>query len=87
MPCETITDNQGHVTMILCGRRRRQPCKFCHERPVEKLCDFPVAKGKTCDAGMCAVCATSIAHEVDYCLTHKNQKPGPQQTSLFGGER
>jgi hypothetical protein len=83
MACETITDSQGRVTMILCGRSRRQTCKFCHIGSVTKLCDYPVAKEKTCDAGMCANCAT-IAHEVDYCPTHKHQKPPAAQQSLFG---
>jgi hypothetical protein len=83
MPCETIRDANGNVTFILCGRRRHQPCKFCHERAVEKLCDYPVAKGKTCDAGMCAACATNIAPELDYCPTHKHQAPPPQR-NLFG---
>jgi hypothetical protein len=84
MACETIHDSQGRITMILCSRSRRQTCKFCHNGSVTKLCDFPVAKGKTCDAGMCASCATNIAHEVDYCPTHRHQKPPAAQQSLFG---
>ncbi len=83
MACETRYDDHGQVTMILCGRSRRQTCKFCGVQPVSKLCDFPVGKGKTCDAGMCTKCSTLIAHEVDYCPTHKNQKPSVQQASLF----
>ncbi len=83
MACETIQDDNGHV-IIFCGRSRRQRCKFCHQGFVAKLCDFPVAPGKTCDAGMCDQCATRVASEVDYCPIHKGQQPGPQQTSFFG---
>jgi succinate dehydrogenase/fumarate reductase-like Fe-S protein len=50
---------------------------------VSKLCDFPVAKGKTCDAGMCGSCATNIGPDQDYCPTHKDQKPAAQQGVLF----
>jgi predicted amidophosphoribosyltransferase len=82
MACETIRDAEGHVTAILCGRSRRQTCRFCHNGYVTKLCDFPVAKGKTCDAGMCEACATNVAHEVDYCPNHKHQQP--PQRNLFG---
>lgn len=83
MACEVHQDDQGPVTMILCGRDRRQRCKFCHDGYVTKLCDFPVGKDKTCDAGMCTRCATNIAHEVDYCPIHKNRKPAAAQGSLF----
>ncbi len=81
MPCEVIHDAQGNV-WILCSRKRRQQCKFCRRGYVSKLCDFPVATGKTCDAGMCDDCATRIGHEVDYCPNHRGQTP-PQQ-NLFG---
>jgi predicted amidophosphoribosyltransferase len=80
MACETVRDTEGHVTMILCGRSRRQTCKFCRNGSVTKLCDYPVAKGNT---GMCARCATNLAHEMDYCPTHKHQSPPPQR-NLFG---
>jgi hypothetical protein len=79
MTCEIVHDSQSGINIFVCGRSRRQTCKFCHQGYVSKLCDFPVAKGKTCDAGMCTKCATSIAHEVDYCPTHKHQAPPPQR--------
>jgi hypothetical protein len=85
MACEIRHDDHGRVTMILCGSSRCARCKFCNDGYVTRLCDFPVAKGKTCDAGMCARCATGIAHEVDYCPTHKNE--APPQGNLFGETR
>lgn len=68
-----------HVRM---SPARSKRCKFCTNGYVEKLCDFPVGpRDKTCDAGMCARCATSISHEVDYCPKHKQQEPA--QEKLF----
>jgi hypothetical protein len=85
MTCEVIQTERGQV-MILCNHARRQTCKFCRIQPVSRLCDFPVGKhGKTCDAGMCSKCATSIGPEIDYCPNHRDQKPAAEQASLFGG--
>ena len=79
MACEFFRDGSG-MTFIACNRSRVQPCKFCHNQPVAKLCDFPTGpKGKTCDAGMCAKCATSVGPDQDYCPTHKHQAPPPQR--------
>jgi len=80
MACETRFDDQGRVTMILCGRSRRQSCKFCSTGYVTKLCDFPtVGRSKTCDAGMCSKCATNVRLDLDYCPNHKHQAPPPQR--------
>ena len=74
MACEVIQDENGH-TIIFCNRTRRVICKFCGVRPVSKLCDFPTGPhGKTCNAMMCAQCATSISPNVDYCPIHRNLK-------------
>ncbi len=84
MACEVIQTKDGPiVTMILCRHGRRQMCKHCGRNPVSKLCDYPVAPGKTCDFPMCARCATNIAHEVDYCPKHKDVKPPAQQLDLL----
>jgi hypothetical protein len=85
MACEMIPGTDGHSTIICCSRSRRQTCKFCHKGYVTKLCDFPVSKGKTCDAGMCSACATRVGPDMDYCPTHKHE--APPQRNLFGGER
>jgi len=85
MPCRIIHDEQGNAIGHACVRGYRPgPCPICRNQPVTKLCDFPVGKGKTCDAKMCDRCATqvSIAVEagkvglvdtVDYCPKHKGQ--------------
>jgi hypothetical protein len=88
MVCEIIKDENGHIMTICCSRSRVETCKFCRIQPVSRLCDFPVGpRGKTCDAGMCDKCATRVAHEVDYCPSHRDQKPAAEQASLFGGTR
>jgi hypothetical protein len=85
MACEMLRDETGRVTAIICGTRtRRQRCRFCSTGYVEKLCDFPTAPGKTCDAGMCAKCATSVGIDLDYCPHHKHEQK-PAQGNLFAG--
>src|SRR5258707_12570960 len=86
MMCKPLRDEQGRVTAIICGgHARTQQCKFCHNQPVAKLCDFPVGPKKTCNAGMCARCATSVGNDLDYCPTHKHEER-PGQINLFGNE-
>lgn len=78
MGFEAIKDKDGNVIghAIICRSRARARCKFCGgERDVTKLCDFPVARGRTCDAGMCGKCATNIGANRDVCPTHKGLDP------------
>lgn len=35
------------------------------------LCDYPVGDGKTCDASLCASCASEVAPDLHYCPSHK----------------
>jgi hypothetical protein len=67
---------------VVCTKGRTQRCKFCGIGVVAKLCDFPVGPKKTCDAGMCAKCATSVGADLDYCPKHKNEER-PGQQNLF----
>jgi hypothetical protein len=83
-----VVDLGNGVTAWVRGTRRKKDiCRFCRNRYVTKLCDFPIPVGdvghkRTCDAGMCDQCATPIAHEVDYCPNHKSKRPAAQQTVL-----
>lgn len=47
MPC----DVKGN--MIICSRTKVKRCAYC-DRPPERLCDYRLANGKTCDTPMCA---------------------------------
>ena len=35
------------------------------------LCDWPIAKGKTCDRGICEECAPPVAPDLHYCKAHR----------------
>jgi hypothetical protein len=67
-----VADAQG-VYAIICTRGIRQNrCKYCG-RIGTKLCDFKLTAanaGKTCDAPMCARCASHREPDTDYCKPH-----------------
>lgn len=89
MPCEWLKGPDGSVIHINRGRGRgkAKTCPFCKRGRVEKLCDFPIGNGKTCDAEMCSQCATQRGHQdidlghgfkrlndtIDVCPLHKSQ--------------
>lgn len=78
MHCEVLRDKEGRPIGVVCGLRRapRRMCKFCQKDFVRKLCDFPTGTGgKTCDAGICDRCATTIGPDRDYCPNHRDAKP------------
>jgi len=69
--CRTITTAPG-VTIISCGRRRREPpCSVpgCTAEGTQ-LCDFKLTSGKTCDRRLCCGHATTISKNVDHCPAH-----------------
>jgi hypothetical protein len=70
--CEHINLGDGNFA-IVCGVRRgpRAKCSFCRRRPHEKLCDFDLGNGKTCDAKMCDSCSTKIGPDRDLCPAHR----------------
>ncbi len=78
MACEIITNKDGQVQMIICGRshRRAPDCHFCHLTST-KLCDHPVVgskSGKTCDLPICDRHATSVGPDRDFCPNHAAQR-------------
>ena len=63
--------NFGSIKGFLCGRGVRvRFCAFCRSSASEILCDFPLAKRKTCDKPLCRRCAINIAPNVDLCPDH-----------------
>ncbi len=82
MPCATIVFDGG--TGMICGSAV-VPCSQCG-RSADYLCDWPLGKGKTCDAPLCerhAISQGLIANqlrlfddppdpesEVHFCPTH-----------------
>lgn len=76
----------GETTFHICQRGvKRRRCSFCNTGWIDKLCDFPTKPGRTCSVGMCARCATSVGHELDYCPRHRGQKPAQGDLALFTG--
>ena len=69
MGCNTIRDDEGRVMAIICSRDSRDKCKDCG-RLCTKLCDFPLANGKTCDRKMCDDHSVNQSPEIDFCLIH-----------------
>ena len=90
MPCSWYKTADGTVIHVNHGRGggRKKKCPFCKREDVEKLCDFPVGNGKTCDAEICRRCSTTIGTQnleiaagftkmgetVDVCPIHRNQQ-------------
>jgi hypothetical protein len=56
------------------GKRRGNVCGICRERPGDKLCDYPLGGGKTCDRSLCAGCAVHSPPDTDFCPTHGKLK-------------
>jgi len=74
MPCERVTLPGGSMA-IICTRGRSRVAKVCQATAEchgsgTKLCDWPTAKGKTCDLRSCQEHAHNVGHEVDYCPAH-----------------
>lgn len=78
MPCQWVAIPGGGYAHVRTAPAKRKRCPFCTHGWVEKLCDFVVGPGdKTCDAGMCARCASPISRDVDFCPKHRGQIPTP----------
>jgi hypothetical protein len=68
MPCIHV----GNAIICTRGGRRLPKCRWCSCQST-KLCDFPLTgeeAGKTCDAPICDVHATSVGSNRDYCPPH-----------------
>lgn len=74
MGCEVKKDATGQVTRIVCSRTPTASCDFCRKRPGTQLCDYPTAKGKTCDKHICLSCtARPKGKDEDYCPDHRER--------------
>jgi hypothetical protein len=71
MPCEF----RGN--MVICSRGQKRPpkCSWCANVST-KLCDYPVSRGRTCDAPMCDAHAKKQGANLDTC-------PDPPQMRFF----
>ena len=79
MPGAWIKLPNGGFAHIRFAKTRMPKCDFC-DYPSTLLCDFPVREytalsgeiivTKTCDARICARCATPVGPDKDYCPGH-----------------
>jgi hypothetical protein len=71
--CDTLYSDDGKAIGIVCSRgRRRPPCSECG-RLATLLCDWKFTgrkAGKTCDAKLCAKCASEPAAGKHLCPPH-----------------
>jgi hypothetical protein len=45
-------------------------CSFCKRAEGDRLCDFDIGDGKTCDARVCGRCAKRVGPNLDHCPNH-----------------
>ena len=70
MPCYSLKDEHGQHVGWLHGRLG--PHCSCGG-VTEVLCDFPVGRGKTCDAKLCDHCSHRIGPDLHYCEAHHQE--------------
>lgn len=60
--------------MFICGPGMKDVpvCRVCGHI-ADKLCDYPVGKGKTCDSKLCIEHAVNIKGDLDYCPEHAQE--------------
>tara|TARA_B100000378_G_scaffold56148_1_gene41462 strand:- start:936 stop:1211 length:276 start_codon:yes stop_codon:yes gene_type:complete len=70
MTCDVVT-LPGGGRAIICSGRGRSKARCACGRPGTLLCDWKMGEArKTCDAPICALCATSPAPDKDLCPAH-----------------
>lgn len=69
MACRTTKFGDGF--MWICGPAMKNApvCRECGHL-AENLCDYPVGKGKTCDASICAEHSGVAGPDLHYCPPH-----------------
>lgn len=69
MSCETVKFPGGAA--IVCSRRPPR-CAWCSPaKPSAFLCDWKVAKGRTCDKAICSAHAKEVAKDKHLCPEHQ----------------
>lgn len=68
MTCKVVKTPE--LTAIVCSRGQRPLRCVCCGRPADRLCDFVLEGGRTCDRAICAQCTDRPARGVDFCPEH-----------------
>lgn len=66
-----LRDGSGRLIGFACARGRAPTprCTWCRA-PGHLLCDYVLPTGRTCDARMCALHASTVGPNRDHCPTH-----------------
>lgn len=72
MTCYSKTDKDGK-RIFLCGDLGPKCNNSACNWTAEFQCDFPIAKGKTCDRYLCEDHAYQVGPDKHYCASHYNQ--------------
>ncbi|MFW9872546.1 MAG: hypothetical protein ACFFG0_05535 [Candidatus Thorarchaeota archaeon] len=79
MPCIPLKSKDGFIKGFMCFSKgtKVEVCKICGTF-ADKLCDYPIGKGKTCDIALCKEHAKRIGINLDLCPVHykKYKKKG-----------
>ena len=75
MPCKVVRLPDGTTAIVRMAKERPRTCSACRKKAHNsKLCDFVIGyadgKPRTCDAVLCASCATHKEPDTDYCPKH-----------------
>lgn len=78
MPWYQINGTHVHVRESKPRRHRCVGTEGGHACPTRatRQCDFPLGKGRTCDAYICASHATTAGPDLDHCPQHACQPAG-----------
>ena len=69
----------GHIILCHSGPDPRQRCVACGVKGADRLCDWPMGDGKTCDRPLCRRCSRRPllvfgepeTADIDYCSEHR----------------
>ena len=76
MTCKLTPIPGGFVVACTRGKARVM-CEICKQRPVAKLCDYPLVgakAGQTCDRKLCLGCAVHTGPDQDLCPAHAKRR-------------
>jgi len=76
MACRTIrVEHKGELRKaFICGDGLEGTtiCRVCGDM-ADRLCDYPIGNGKTCDSALCKYHSVKIKGDIDYCPEHSSE--------------
>lgn len=84
MPCSHV--RIGGATAIICGPKRIPTCSSCGSIST-RMCDWKLARNKTCDRRLCDACTYQPANDKDLCPEHRRAWEQHPRNLFRGTER